>query len=385
MADRSADLGPGTMLGPYRLLRRLGAGGMGAVFEATDEVLGRRVAIKVIAPSLARDPAFRQRFVKEARAQASLDSPHVVQVFAHGEIDGHLYLAAQLVPDGDLGALLRRHGPLSLPAAVDVTAQVAAGLAEAHRVGLVHRDIKPGNVLLRRTGDRIVAYLCDFGIATGPGESIEVGHCPPGTPAYMAPEVVAGGAAGPASDIYALGCLLFAALTGGPPADGGPAVLSHGPMRRDVNRILAHATAADPEDRPTAARLRSLLRSVPVTTGRTVGARSERRQFWRVRRGAAVALAAVVGVLVGPAQATSGDRQQRAITSIAAAFSAGDGVDARTATCVARRLVEARGVERLVATGYLGPDLTAVSISGAEDRQLLATTFQAAFACTFGE
>lgn len=385
MADRSADLGPGTMLGPYRLLRRLGAGGMGAVFEATDEVLGRRVAIKVIAPSLARDPAFRRRFVNEARAQASLDSPHVVQVFAHGEIDDHLYLAAQLVPDGDLGALLRKHGPLSLPAAVDVTAQVAAGLAEAHRVGLVHRDIKPGNVLLRRTGDRIVAYLCDFGIATGPGDSIEVGHCPPGTPAYMAPEVVAGGAGGPAADVYALGCLLFAALTGGPPADGGPAVLSHGPMRRDVSRILAHATAADPEDRPTAARLCSLLRSVPVAPGRTVGTRSDRRRFWRVRRGATVALAVAVGALIGPTQATSVDRQQRAITNIGAALSAGDDIDARTATCVARRLVEARGVERLIEAGYLSPHLTVGSTTVAEDRRLLAATFEAAFACTFGE
>lgn len=156
---------PPDQLGPYRIVRRLGRGGMGTVYDAVDTALDRHVALKLIVPELADDPDFRARFVREARAQASLDSPHVVPVFAHGEIDGRLYLASLLVPDGDLGAALRRHGPLPVREAVDLVAQVADGLAEAHRAGLVHRDVKAANVLLRRCGTHTVAYLADFGIA----------------------------------------------------------------------------------------------------------------------------------------------------------------------------------------------------------------------------
>lgn len=156
---------PGDLLGPYRIVRLIGRGGMGAVYDAVDTTLDRHVALKVITPALADDPGMRERFVREARAQASLDSPHVVEVFAHGEDDGRLYLASRLMPDGDLGQHLRRHGPLPARLAEDIVAQVAAGLAAAHRAGLVHRDVKASNVLLRHRGTHTEAHLADFGIA----------------------------------------------------------------------------------------------------------------------------------------------------------------------------------------------------------------------------
>lgn len=160
-------------IGPYRIVRRLGQGGMGTVYDALDTTLDRHVALKMITPARADDADLRVRFRQEARMQAALDSPHVVQVYAHGEVAGRLYIASQLVPDGDLGAWLRR-GALPPGLAEQVVAQVADGLAEAHRVGVVHRDVKPANVLLRKRGPDVVAYLADFGVAeracpAGPG------------------------------------------------------------------------------------------------------------------------------------------------------------------------------------------------------------------------
>ncbi|WP_343909705.1 serine/threonine-protein kinase, partial [Nocardioides aquiterrae] len=238
-------------LGPYRLVRRLGGGGMGVVHEAWDAGLERPVALKVISPELADDPGFRERFTREARTQAALVSEHVVPVYAHGEDGGRLWIASQLVPDGDLGRLLREYGVPPRPVALDLVDQVAAGLADAHAAGLVHRDIKPANVLLRR-GPRIRAYLCDFGIAApigGPSDDA-------GTPAYMAPELTAGGPASVASDVYALGCLLRALLP-----DGDP-----------LEPVVRRATAPRPEDRyPSATALRAALAAAPEP---------RRRRWW---------------------------------------------------------------------------------------------------------
>jgi serine/threonine-protein kinase len=233
---------------------------MGAVYEALDESLGRPVALKVIAPALADDAEARRRFIAEARAQAALDSPHVVQVLAHGEVDGVVFIATQLVPDGDLARLLRDHGALPAPVALDVVAQVADGLSEAHRIGLLHHDIKPSNVLLRDRGVGWTAYLADFGLAApigAPGDGA-------GTPAYLAPEVAAGGTAGMAADIYALGCLLWAVLAGRAPAGPLPLELpGRGRFARDVNRILRSATAEDPAARyPRVELLRDDLRAL---------------------------------------------------------------------------------------------------------------------------
>lgn len=258
---------------------------MGIVFEAVDGVLDRRVALKIISPHLAGDPGFRARFTREAQAQASLDSPHVVTVFAHGEVAGALYIASQLIPDGDLGQMVRRQGAPPPGIALDLIAQIADGLADAHATGLVHRDIKPANVLLRIRGERVSAYLADFGIArrvdstgmTTDGTAV-------GTPSYMAPELHTGGTAGPASDVYSLGCLLWAALCGQAPYVGTsdyqivtahvsqpvPQIVETGTFEREVNRILRTAMAKSPGDRyASAGALRDDLRSVLRTSAPT--------------------------------------------------------------------------------------------------------------------
>src|SRR5689334_6607472 len=161
------------MVGPYRIVRRLGGGGMGVVYEAADETLNRQVAVKVISPDLAENPTFRERFTREALALAALDSPSVVHVYAHGEDAGRLYLATQLIPDGDLGAMLQSYGAPPIKVALDLVSQVAAGLSDAHAAGMIHRDIKPANILLRRRGNQMQAYLGDFGIARNLGAAEE--------------------------------------------------------------------------------------------------------------------------------------------------------------------------------------------------------------------
>ncbi|MGI8644720.1 MAG: serine/threonine-protein kinase [Nocardioides sp.] len=267
---------PGDRIGAYRVLRRIGSGGMGMVFAATHEGLDRDVALKVIAPHLADDDAFRARFTSEARALAALDSPHVVHVYDHGEHDGHLYIATQLVPDGDLGSMLRARGAPPVRTAVDLMAQVAEGLSDAHQAGIVHRDIKPANVLVRESGGRVTAYLGDFGIA----RQVDAEHTPTsrtiGTPSYMAPELHTGGKAGVSTDVYSLGCLLWATLTGKAPYAGTsdyeivhahvespvPQLPASGPLVDGVNAILRTAMAKDPAERPqTAAAVRDELRA----------------------------------------------------------------------------------------------------------------------------
>ncbi len=362
---------PVEMIGPYRLDRRLGSGGMGVVHAAWDTGLDRPVALKVIAPELAHDPAFRERFVREARAQAALDSEHVVRVYAHGEDDGSLWIASQLVPDGDLGALLREYGAPPLPVALDLIGQVASGLADAHAAGLVHRDIKPANVLLRR-GPRIRAYLCDFGIAARVGGSADDA----GTPAYMAPEQHAGRGAGFASDVYALGCLLWAALTGRPPRADAPVPQLPGndATTLAVNRVLRRALATEPAQRyPSAAAFRDDLAAVAVPPARPAPARGRGRR-WRIvgpAVGAGV-LAAVVGVLwwttrsdapaPPPASSPSAGAERRATGELADALTGP--MNHRQATCVADVLVDDFGFPALVDAGlfdqqghFLDPDL----------------------------
>ena len=284
MSAQSGYPQPGEMLGPYRIERRLGGGGMGVVFEATDTVLQRKVAVKVISPHLADDPVFRARFTREAQGQAALDSPHVVHVYAHGEADGRLYIATQLVPDGDLGRLVQAYGAPPPRVAVDLIAQVAAGLADAHATGLVHRDLKPANVLLRTRPDGVRAYLADFGIArqVDAEQSLTAAGGTVGTPTYMAPELHTGGQAGVASDVYSLGCMLWAALTGEAPYRGTsdyqivtahleqpiPQLPESSPFAAAVNRVLRTAMAKRPEQRyPTAAAMRDDLRRALAQPG----------------------------------------------------------------------------------------------------------------------
>lgn len=205
----------GTPFGRYRLVDLLGRGGMGEVWRAYDPVNARFVALKVLPGNFAGDPVFQERFRREARAAARLDEPHVVPIYDSGEIDGHLFVSMRLVRGHDLAELLGA-GPLPPGRIVSIVEQIAFALDAAHQVGLVHRDVKPSNILV---GDNDFAYLIDFGIARAAGESgLTSTGSTIGTWAYMAPErFERGGAADARADIYALACVLHQGLTGQPP------------------------------------------------------------------------------------------------------------------------------------------------------------------------
>jgi serine/threonine protein kinase, bacterial len=185
----------GAALGRYRLIELLGRGGMGEVWRAHDTVIDRTVAIKTLLPHFAQDKTFEQRFRREARAAARLDDPHVVPIYDVGEINGRLYVAMRLINGTDLKTLLDA-GPLAPDRAVRITEQVALALHAAHKVGLVHRDVKRSNVLI---ADYDFAYLIDFGIARAAGETgLTSTGATIGTWSYMAPERFSRGKLNPA-------------------------------------------------------------------------------------------------------------------------------------------------------------------------------------------
>jgi protein kinase-like protein len=276
-----AELEPGAEFAGCRIEAVAGRGGMGVVYRATELSLGRPVALKLLAPERARDEEFRERFQRESRMAAAIDHPNVIPVYAAGEHDGSLYLVMRYVGGTDLHALLRESGALSPARAADIVAQVAAALDAAHRAGLVHRDVKPANVLL--AGDH--AYLSDFGLTRLAGSDsglTEAGHWI-GTVEYCSPEQLRGRRTDARADVYSLGCVLFAALTGGPPFAHGtvPATmlahLNDEPPRpsdrgapAEFDRVMARALAKAPEHRyPSAGDLgRAALaaaRGEPVT------------------------------------------------------------------------------------------------------------------------
>ncbi|MFJ9779987.1 serine/threonine-protein kinase [Amycolatopsis sp. NPDC101161] len=202
--------------GPYRVESLIARGGMGEVLRAYDSRHDRVVALKLLAPEFAADRAFQERFRREAHAVARLREPHVIPIHAYGEIDGRLYLDMRLVDGDDLGTRLAAGGPLGPAEAVDVVGQVAQALAAAHAEGLVHRDVKPSNVLVGATG---FAYLVDFGIAraAGPATGITATGGAVGTLDYMAPERFTDGPADHRVDVYSLACVLHQCLTGSKP------------------------------------------------------------------------------------------------------------------------------------------------------------------------
>jgi Protein kinase domain len=207
-------IGPGVLFGGYRIDAVVGRGGMGVVYRATDLSLSRPVALKLIAPELAQDPAFRERFLREPRLAASLDHPGVVPIYEAGERDGQLYLAMRWVEGSDLGQMLRRDGPLSPEVTVSVLTQVAEALDATHRRGLVHRDVKPANILVDDDGH---AYLGDFGISERGGGAAGAGGRMAGTLDYLAPEQIRGDDVAGRTDCFALGCVLYECLSGAPP------------------------------------------------------------------------------------------------------------------------------------------------------------------------
>jgi YVTN family beta-propeller protein len=221
-------LEPGTTVGAYRVDGFVGRGGMGVVYAAEHVALGRRVALKVVAPELRSDQGFRDRFLREARLAASLEHPNIIPVYDAGEDGDTLYLAMRFVEGENLGAILEREHLLDPQRALKILGKVADALDEAHRSGLVHRDVKPDNILLA-WGEGSV-YLTDFGLVRrldSRTRLTKTGYMM-GTLNYMAPEVLRGEDIDARTDVYSLTCVLFECLTGGPPFERPtePAVIS---------------------------------------------------------------------------------------------------------------------------------------------------------------
>ncbi len=206
----------GSQLAGYRLEEEVGRGGMGVVYRATELALDRPVALKLIAPELAGDSTFRKRFLGESRLTASIDHPGILPVYAAGEADGELYLATRYVAGTDLRALLEQDGALAPERAIDLLEQVAGALDAAHERGLVHRDVKPGNVLIDGGSH---CYLCDFGLTKrlGEGGVTTIAGRLAGTLDYLAPEQIRQGDVDGRVDQYALACVLYECLAGRPP------------------------------------------------------------------------------------------------------------------------------------------------------------------------
>ncbi len=278
-----SEFAPGSQIAGYRLEERIGRGGMAVVYRAYDARLDRRVALKILAPGLALDDAFRQRFIRESRAAAAVDHPNIIPVFDAGEASGVLFIAMRFVHGLDVRTLLDRTGPLPPARATDIISQVASALDAAHARGLVHRDVKPANMLLDDAagGERHDhVYLADFGLSkqslsqtglTSQGQFL-------GTLDYIAPEQIEGRPVDGRADLYALACAAFELLSGAPPfkRDGGLAVvwaqLSEPPPPLTARRaglppaidgVLSRAMAKSPAERfPRCGEFASALRGV---------------------------------------------------------------------------------------------------------------------------
>ena len=258
---------PGTLVAGYRVEEPLGAGGMAVVYRARDERLGRPVALKVLPPALAADAGFRRRFTAESRAAAAVDHPNIIPVYEAGQAGRSLFIAMRLVAGGDLGGVLSREGPLPPARAAQFLSPIASALDAAHRAGLVHRDVKPGNVLVDTSPGRPEhVYLSDFGISKGAASSAGLTGTGQflGTPNYTSPEQIKGLAADGRADQYALACVTWQLLTGTVPferADGMDVLFAHlhePPPPLDALRpglpaatgqVLARALAKEPGER----------------------------------------------------------------------------------------------------------------------------------------
>ncbi|MFF8939387.1 serine/threonine-protein kinase [Streptomyces paradoxus] len=291
----------GQQIAGYRIEQEIGRGGMAVVYRARDLRLERTVALKLLAPELARNDTFRRRFTHESRAAAAIDHPHIVPVFEAGETDGVLYIAMRYVAGSDLRHVLDREGPMPPATAVRVAAQVASALDAAHDHGLVHRDVKPGNILVSRGTDSDHpehVYLTDFGLTkkslsltgfTTVGQFV-------GTLDYVSPEQISGKPVDARCDVYGFACVVFETLAGHPPflRDDDMALLwAHQydeppPLTEDrpdldpqVDPVFAQALAKSPDDRyPSCLAFVAALRA--ATTGGGTGGAT--RQPTRVDR-----------------------------------------------------------------------------------------------------
>jgi DNA-binding beta-propeller fold protein YncE/predicted Ser/Thr protein kinase len=254
----------GDTIAGYEVEELVGRGGMGEIYRARDPRLERRVALKLLAERYSEDEVFRERLLRESRIAASLDHPNVVPVYEAGEIDDRLFIAMRFVEGSDLEALLRSDGPLEPARALAIASQVAEALDAAHARGLVHRDVKPSNVLLDRQDRREHVYLADFGLTQSVSDRGPTDGHLVGTVDYVAPEQIRGDEVDGRADVYGLGCVLFQALTGSVPFSGVSDVaviyahLEMPPPRASERRealpealddVLAHAMAKDPRER----------------------------------------------------------------------------------------------------------------------------------------
>ncbi|OBI32925.1 serine/threonine protein kinase PknE [Mycobacterium sp. E2238] len=261
MGDTTADSREGSQFGPYLLRRLIGRGGMGDVYEAEDTVRERTVALKLMSQTLSTDPVFRSRMQREARTAGRLQEPHVVPIHDFGEIDGQLYVDMRLIDGKDLATMLSRYGPLSPPRAVAIVRQIGSALDAAHAAGVLHRDVKPENILVSADD---FAYLVDFGIASASADEklTQIGTTV-GTVKYMAPERFSDSDVTHRADIYALACVLYECLTGSPPYTGDQISVMGAHLHQAIPKpsaarpgipvafdaVIARGMAKDPVDR----------------------------------------------------------------------------------------------------------------------------------------
>jgi DNA-binding beta-propeller fold protein YncE len=310
------DFSIGSEVAGYRIEEQIARGGMGVVYRATHLGLERPVALKVIARELADREGFRERFLRESRLAARLDHPAVVPIYDSREVNGELVVAMRLIGGGDLRGLIDREGPLPPRRALDLLGQVADALDTAHAAGIVHRDVKPHNILVE--GDH--AYLSDFGLAKAFDESGSAGGTSVvGTAHYMSPEQWRGDSIGPAADVYSLGCVLYEAITGIAPF-GRAEADTEPEMPQGMEVAVRRATAKDPLDRyrsageliaaaragqgsevrPTAvlSHDRSERTTVPNASQGWFGLRGRRAALWIFSGFAVIAIAIAIAVLL---------------------------------------------------------------------------------------
>ena len=228
-------------IGKYEIEGEIGRGGFGTVYRAKDTILNREVALKVLKPAWLDDRTAVERFYREAQAAAQLDHPNIVTIFDMGELEGRLFIAMRLIDGEPLNAYIKRVGPLPLEQALPIIDNIASALEYAHSQGMVHRDVKPANILIRKDG---VALLTDFGLVRGAEQaslvSLNSSGNAMGTPEYIAPEVWDGQPATPASDVYAFACVIYEMLTGTVlyAASSAPAVMRRHFVPPDLSMIV---------------------------------------------------------------------------------------------------------------------------------------------------
>jgi protein kinase-like protein len=306
----------GTEVAGYTIESVLGRGGMGIVYVARQRAPERRVALKLLNPSVADDGSFRDRFLREAKAAAAIEHPHILPVYDAGAAGGVLYLAARLIEGRDLASILRAEAPIAAVRAAAIVAQIGSALDAAHARGLVHRDVKPGNILVSRLreDEGEFCYLTDFGVSVWTSDAattVTAGGRMVGTLNYVAPEQIDGSRVGPRADIYSLGCVLFECLTGRPPFAG----------RNPAGTLYAHLNERPPS--PT-----SLRRDVPASIDAVVSRALEKspaaryataRELAHATR-TALSSGADADTLVRSLPAASAARSRRARRALAAAI-----------------------------------------------------------------